>query len=228
MCMPCFCPIFHIWLQHRKLWEFGFKIVKPFWCEILPLYGLKITPRCCGTDSQDHKPVLKLHHIQPVSPTAHLPSFGHVSQKFSYCGAQFQAILGSSRHKLFLGSSESPKKKSNSISDSKKNCSAEQLRCCCGFMVHSRQEDTPCGMEKQNLWPNTAACGASVCAHPQSCATLRSIHRSGGGGGDLAYYPTEWSKMMNSKVGKHPISYFEVFCANTPEEGTWRLRLPLA
>ena len=39
MCRPCFCPIFHIWLQHRKLWEFGVKVVLPFWCgNLTPLW----------------------------------------------------------------------------------------------------------------------------------------------------------------------------------------------
>ena len=50
----------------------GSKLCSLSGVEILPLYGMKITPCCCGADSQDHKPVLKSHHIQPVVPTAHL------------------------------------------------------------------------------------------------------------------------------------------------------------
>ena len=58
--------------------HFGAKLCSLSGVEILPLVGMKIAVCCCG--AQDHKPVLKSHHIQPVFPTAPLWSFSHASQ----------------------------------------------------------------------------------------------------------------------------------------------------
>ena len=74
----------------------------------------------------------------------------------------------------------------------------------------------------------------------QFCAIWSRLARfmaGRGGGGEASNLaqklrifnqPPPPSKMLNLEVGKHPITYIGVCCANTPKEGTSRLRLPLA